>query len=451
MQAVVLLLALVLVLMNSFFVFAEFALVRVRPTRIEQLAQEGNARARLVQAILAHLDEYLSACQVGVTLASLGLGWIGEPAFFHLLAAPLRWLGNWLPAIASDAAVHSVAYTLSFATITFLHIVIGELVPKTLSIAYSEPIALMIAGPFSLFYRLFLPVVRALNGTSARILRGFGVTAVPSGATAHTDEELRMLVQSSANGGYLDETERDILDNVFDFSDRVVRQIMTPRREMVCLYTEDPVSKSLQTAMAAGHTRFPLCDSEKDEVLGMVHIKDLFARAGEIRSLREIMRPLLEVPETLALADVMKRLQRERLQMAIVRDEYGGTAGLVTMEDIVEEIVGDIQDEFDPVEAPEVACLAPDLYDVDGAMQLDDATDQFGFTVEDEYGVDTLGGYIVALLGRQPAVGDQLEIGDYSAEVTAAAGFCVERVRLQRRPAADADAGTASDDAAPAC
>lgn len=425
-----------LVLLNGFFVVAEFALVRVRPTRMEQLAQEGNRRAVLVRSVIQHLDEHLSACQLGVTLTSLGLGWIGEPAFFRLIAEPLRWLGGWVPGLGAEPVIHTLAYALAFATTTFLHIVVGELVPKTLSIVYTEQMALMIAQPFYLFYRLFRPAIRILNGMSSLLLRRFGVEAVFGGAAAHTDEELRMLVHSSAKGGYLDETERDILDNVFDFSERVVRQVMTPRNEMVCLYVEDPLEESLAVARREGYTRFPLCMEEKDTIVGMVHIKDLFARAHEIRDLREIARPVLEVPETVSIAAVMQQMQREHRQMAIVRDEYGGTAGLVTMEDIVEEIVGEINDEFDPVEEPEVARLAPDVYDVDGAMQLSDAVREFGMTVDTEVGVDTLGGYIVTCLGRQPEVGDRVDLGGFTAEVTAAEGFRIERIRLQRSAAA---------------
>lgn len=426
--------ALAIVALNAFFVIAEFAVVRVRPTRMMQLAQEGNRRAAQVARALEHLDAHISACQVGVTLTSLGLGWIGEPAVERLITALLARASHAVSLPAIEVIVRPLAFLIAFSLLTGAHIVLGELVPKTLSIARAEDLALRIIGPFQLFARLFRVPIRLLNLTANGVVRLLGEHAEPDEPAGHTDEELRMLVHSSAQSGYLDETERDLLDSVFDFSDRIVRQAMTPRQDMVVLYVEDPIEESLETARREGYTRFPLCAEEKDNILGVVHIKDLFARAGEITDLREIVRPVLEVPETLPLRDALREMQRRRLQLAVVRDEYGGTAGIITMEDIIEELVGDIADEFDPVTEPEVAELGQGVYDVDGALVLDDVQRRIGIRLPGELGVDTIGGYVLALLGRQPVVGDRVDLGACIAEVTQVEGFRISRLRLMQKP-----------------
>lgn len=433
--------AALLVLLNGFFVLAEFALVRVRPTRIEQLLGEGNRRAAIVKRVLADLDGHLSAVQLGVTIASLGLGWIGEPALSYLIAVPFRWLSQWLPYLDSPVAQHTAAVALSFAIITVLHIVLGELAPKSLAILKPEQMSLLSAGPLHLFYRVFRWAIRVLNGLSAFVLRLFGVTQPQLHELAHTDEELRMLVSASAKGGYLDEDEKEMLDNVFDFSERVAREIMVPRNDMVCLYAEDPIEESLQVAKAEGHTRFPLCHEEKDNVLGLIHIKDLFARQGELADLRQIMRPIMMVPENISVSKLLREFQKNRAQMAILVDEYGGTAGLVTIEDVLEELVGEIQDEFDEVEEPEVEKVAPDTYEVDGALLLEEATEQFGLELDSDPDVDTVGGYVFTVLGRQPEPGDTVELGQYLAEVVETEGFRITRLRLTRRRQEEAGEG----------
>lgn len=422
-----------LVLLNGFFVAAEFAFVKVRATRIEQLVAEGNRRAVRVRQVLDNLDGYLSATQLGITLASLGLGWVGEPAFARLLEVPFRALSTWVPVLRSPVLVHTAAGTVAFAFITLLHVVLGELAPKTLAIVSSEQVALFCARPMQFFFWALRPFIAVLNGTSNLVLGLFGIQPAEAREMAHTDEEIRMLVSASARGGYLDETERVLLDNVLDFADRTAREIMVPRGDMVCLYVEDPIEESLETARKVGHTRFPLVKEEKDNVLGLIHIKDLFARQGQIQDLREIMRPILMVPETISVAKLLKEMQRRRIQMAILVDEYGGTSGLVTIEDILEEIVGEIQDEFDEVEEPEVEKLAPDVYEVDGAMLLEEAQDQFGFSVDNEPDVDTLGGYVFSQLGRQPQVGDRVDLPGYVAEVAETEGFRITRLKLTRK------------------
>lgn len=435
-----LLAALFLVLMNGFFVVAEFAIVRVRSTRIEQLVAEGHTGARVVKRVLDDLDGHLSAVQFGITIASLALGWIGEPALAHLIGVPFQALGQWVPFLSAPATVHTVALVIAFTIITILHIVLGELAPKSLAILQPERMSLLTAAPLNWFYRAFRLVIRLLNGMANLMLRLFGVSQPQLHELAHTDEELRMLVSASAKGGYLDENEREMLDNVFDFSERVAREIMVPRNDMICLYVEEPIEESLRIAKEEGHTRFPLCFEEKDNVLGLVHIKDLFKHLGECKDLRTIMRPMMMVPENISVSKLLREYQKNRAQMAILVDEYGGTAGLITIEDVLEELVGEIQDEFDEIEEPEVEKVAPDTYEVDGALLLEEATEQFGLQLDIEPDVDTLGGYVFTILGRQPEPGDAVEFGRYAAEVVETEGFRITRLRLtRRREEADAD------------
>lgn len=428
--------------MNGFFVAAEFAMVKVRSTRIQQLVDEGNRRARSAQLVINHLDAHLSATQLGITLASLGLGWLGEPAVARLLEGPLGALG------APGWAIHGTAFVIAFMLITVAHIVAGELAPKSLAILQPESVALWTSAPLRLFYRIFYPLIWLLNGMSFALLRLFGISTSVAHEAAHTDEELRMLVSASAQGGYLDETERALLDNVIDFSDRIAREIMVPRGEMVCLYVEDLMDENMKVAKTEGHTRFPLAQEDKDHILGLVHIKDLFARAEDLTDLRDVMRPMLMVPDTISISTLLKEFQRQRAQMAILVDEYGGTAGLVTVEDVLEEIVGEIQDEFDPEEEPEVETISPNVYEVDGAMLLEDAQEQFGFRMEDEPDVDTLGGYLFTVLGRQPEVGDVVPLPGYVAEVVETEGFRISRVRLTRPQDDEGSSGDGQEDPA---
>ncbi len=441
--------ALLLVGLNAFFVAAEFALVRVRATRIEQLAAEGSARAKLVKRVLVDLDGHLSAVQFGITLASLALGWIGEPALAHLIEGPFGFLAQWVPFLNTPAAVHTASSVIAFSIITFLHIVLGELAPKSLAILQAEQMSLVTAPLLNWFYRLGRPVIDLFNGMTSVLLRLFGVTQPQLHELAHTDEELRMLVSASAKGGYLDETEREMLDKVFDFSERVAREIMVPRNDMVCLYVEDPIEESLRLAKEEERTRFPLCFEEKDNVLGLVHIKDLFKYQGACTDLRKIMRPIMMVPENISISKLLKEFQRQRTQMAILVDEYGGTAGLITVEDVLEELVGEIQDEFDEIEEPDVEKVAPDVYEVDGALLLEEVTEEFGLQLDSEADVDTVGGYVFTILGRQPEPGDQVELGPYLGEVVETEGFRITRLRLTRLRVDADNTGDDNDPPAP--
>jgi CBS domain containing-hemolysin-like protein len=430
--ALKLLFALFLVFLNGFFVAAEFAIVKVRPTRIQQLVEEGVKSARTAQMVINNLDEHLSATQFGITLASLGLGWVGEPAIAELLGPPLAFIGRWIPFFNNPAILHVAAVVIGFAVITVLHIVFGELMPKSMGIVSAEKITLWVAGPLRAFYGILRWPIRGLNLLAAGMLRRIGFEPSSQHETAHTDEELRMLLSASHNGGHLAESERDMIDNVFEFSERIARELMVPRNEMICLFVEDPISESIATAMEAGHTRFPLCDGDKDIVLGMIHLRDIFRDYGQLSDLRAIMRPIMMVPETISVSRLLGEFQRKRSQLTILVDEYGGTAGLITLEDLLEEIVGEIQDEFDE-EEPEVKSVGHNTFEVDGSMLLQEAEDELGLTLEELEGVDTIGGYILSMLASKPELGQELLVGTHVIQVIEVDGFRITKVLITPR------------------
>jgi CBS domain containing-hemolysin-like protein len=400
------LLGLLLVALNGFFVAAEFALVKVRPTQLEPL--EGK-RARLARHMLRHLDAYLSATQLGITLASLALGWVGEPAFAWLLHPVLS------PFVAEDSQLfHTISVTVSFLVITVLHIVLGEQAPKTIAIRKAESAALLVALPLYFFYKLTYPAIWLLNHASNRLVRLIGMSPAAEGELLHDEEELRRLLSSSKES-QLSTQKRELLDNIFELSHRVARQIMLPRQDVIYLSTERPLAENLRIARRSGHTRFPLCEGDLDHVIGLLHIKDIFHRERPLTSLTEVAREIAFVPETLELDRLLKRMRTERFHLAAVIDEYGGVSGIVTIEDVIEEIVGSIQDEFD-VEKPELVEKGDGVYQVSGGMLVEDLEEALGVELS-ERDEDTIGGVVLSELGRNPAVGDRVELGPVTIEV----------------------------------
>jgi CBS domain containing-hemolysin-like protein len=392
-----LVIAALMVFINGFFVAAEFALVKVRPTQIQPLADQGDRRAKVARHMIAHLDTYLSATQLGITLSSLALGWLGEPAFAWVLRPGLLQLG------LSEVAIRSTSITLAFFTITILHIVLGELVPKSIAIRKAQGATLWTAVPLYFFYRLTFPAMWLFNATANGVLRLLGIPPVSEHDLGHSEEELRMLLAHSKieHQGQL---KRELLDNVFELSDRIVRQIMVPRADVVFLSLEDDREENLRRARETGHTRFPLCEGDLDAVIGLVHIKDIFRADPQSRPLRDLARPITFVPETLTLDRLLKRLRGERVHLAAVIDEYGGVSGIVTLENVIEEIVGPIQDEFD-AEKPELVKGAENVYVVSGAMLVADLEDELEveFSHRNE---DTIAGIVLSELGRRARPGD---------------------------------------------
>ena len=421
-----LLLGLLLVALNGFFVAAEFALVKVRPTQLDPYVSEGNRRARLARHMLRHLDAYLSASQLGITLASLALGWVGEPAFAWIvrpLVEPIAGAGN-------EQLVHSVSVTVSFLVITILHIVLGEQAPKTIAIRKAEGTSLLISFPLYFFYKVTYPAIWLLNRAANGLLRLIRVAPASEGELAHDEEELRLLL-SSAQGTRLPTEKRELLDNIFELSHRMARQIMLPRQDVVYLSTTRSLAENLRIARRSGHTRFPLCEGDLDHVVGLIHIKDLFRRDRPLTSLKEVAREIAFVPETLTLDRLLQRMRTERFHMAAVIDEYGGVSGIVTLEGVIEEIVGSIQDEFD-VEAPELRARGEGVYEVSGGMLVEDLEDALGIELS-ERDEDTIGGVVLSELGRNPAEGDRIELGPVTIEVLEVQHNRVNTVRVTVR------------------
>lgn len=399
---------LILVMINGFFVATEFSLVKVRKSRIETLAMEGNKAAKSTLKIAKNLNSYLSAIQLGITLASLGLGWIGEPAFAEILMPIFKLFP------VSETVVKSVSAIVGFLMITWLEIVLGELAPKSISIINTEKIAMMTAKPLIMFYKITYPIMFTFNKSTTLVLRLFGIKQVKEHEAAHTDEEIKLLVEESYEHGLIDKTEMTFVDNIFDFSEKTVKEVMIPRTDMECIYVEDSFEEIIETTLKEQMTRYPVCRDSKDNVIGLIHIKDLYKMKieGKENDIEKIMREVKFVPESMSISELLKLMQKDRSQMAIIIDEYGGTAGLVTIEDILEEIVGEIQDEFDEEEGEEIAKHEDGSYTVDGKVILEDINELLDTNIEAE-NIDTIGGWVYSRLSTYPQVNDKIEYENY--------------------------------------
>lgn len=411
-----------LVILNGCFVSAEYALVKVRSNRIETMAEEGSKRAAFASKILRNIDPYLSACQLGITLSSLALGWLGGPAIAQLFKPVFSFLG-W-----GDTVVNGVSVAIAFILVTILHIVLGELAPKTFAIRKAESVTLLSAAPMTFFYKLMYPLIWVLNGLSNSLLRVFGITKATEQDSAHTEEELLLLMHESNKSGLIDNTELALVDNIFEFAETTAREIMIPRTEMICLYKHLSREENLEIANNGMRTRYPICDKDKDHIIGFVHIRDLLRTplGSEV-----VIRPILAVPESIHISDLLKLMQRGKSQIAILIDEYGGTSGLVTLEDIMEEIVGEIQDEFDH-ERPGIEMVNEDEYSVDGLMLIDEINSHFGTHMEmDDY--DTIGGWMYAHLDTiPPQVGQSIQCEDVLLIVEEVDQKRISRIKLMR-------------------
>jgi len=420
-----------LVLLNGFFVAAEFALVKVRETQLAPLIAKGHRRARIANRVLGNLDASLSACQLGITLASLGLGWVGEPVFAALLK-PLMNLLN----VESQAARETIAFVVGFSALTFLHITAGEQAPKWLAIQKPLATSLWVVLPLEWFHRASYPLIWALNHASLWLLRRLGIEPTGEGEQAHTDEELRLLFAASHKRAGGSSLGWDIVLNALDLRRRIAREVMRPRREIVAFDTETTIAECLDIAEKTRYSRFPLCESgDLDKTIGVVHIKDLYAARLKARSgadLRPACRKLIYVPETARLEKLLQLFLERRLHFAIVVDEYGGTVGMVTLENVLEELVGQIQDEFDQ-EKPLLLKKDERTWEVDGALPLHELAELIGEPLQEE-GVTTTSGLVTLRLGGFPNEGDTLTLGPYELRVQTMDGTRVERLKLTRRP-----------------
>ncbi len=430
---------LALVALNGFFVAAEFALVSVRKTRIEQLVAEGKGSAKAVQKALTHLDKYIAATQLGITLASLALGWVGEPALAHLIEGPMDFF---LPGAEAATVSHTIAIIIAFVIITSLHIVLGELAPKTVALQRAEGTAMFVTPPLEVFRLVFRPFIWILNSAGGLVVKIFGLDSTDEHSKVHSVEELEMLVTETRQAGFLDRDEEVLLRRVFDFGDKTARQVMTPRTEVMGVPEKASLTDLINMAADESFTRFPVYRHSLDTIIGVIHVKDLFQllrnglpfdQSQQTFNLTQIMRPVLSVPDTVHVADLLAQMRSRQAHMAVIIDEYGGTAGIVTFEDILEEIVGEVRDEFDTKEGGvqfEVEARPDGTTLVSGLILLQDALERFNLPIhEEELGeYDTLGGYIQGNLGRIPKLGDSLTVGNYKLEVEQMDGMRVDRV-----------------------
>lgn len=418
-----------LVLINGFFVAAEFALVKVRDTQLSPLISKGHTRARIARRVLRNLDASLSACQLGITLASIGLGWIGEPIFSALLE-PLLDAVN----IGSAGVRKTIAAVVGMTVITFLHITAGEQAPKWLAIQKPLPSALFVVRPLSWFYHASYPFIWLLNHASLALLRIFGIEATGGEEQVHSEEELRLLLATSQKHAGAGPLGRNIVLNALDLRHRIVRDVMRPRQEIVSLDTDASITECLDVAEKTRYSRFPLCQGgDLDKTIGVVHFKDLFAmrlRARQGSELAGVTWKLIYVPETAKLEKLLQLFLDRKLHMAIVVDEYGGTVGLVTLENILEELVGQIQDEFDQ-EKPLQKKTGDQSWELSGTLPLHELSELVGEPLSGD-GITTVNGWVTQRLGGFPKSGDMLPIGDFELRVEEMEGVRVARLKLTR-------------------
>ncbi len=430
---------LLLVLANAFFVAAEFAIVKVRASQIELRAQAGSRSARMAQHLIHHLDEYLSATQLGITLASLGLGWVGEPIVGTLIGELATFFGL---RIEPDT-LHQASLIIAFVLITVLHIVLGELAPKSMAIQHPEATSLAVAYPLRYFYVVLKYPIHALNWIAGKSLRAFGIQPITDTGHAHTGEELRLLLEQGKEGGALEESEHELLENVFEFRETIVKEVMVPRTQIVGLDASDPPEELIKIVIEEGYTRMPVYDGSIDDIIGVVYSKDLITllEHHQLIILQDLLRPPYFVPETKLISELMREFQRRKIHLALVVDEFGGTAGLVTMEDILEELVGEIQDEYDE-ESFGVERQEDGSYLINAAMTIDDVNDVIdGFQLPEGEDYTTIAGLVNKWFGHIPEVDETYERDAVRMTVLKTYNRRVMQVRIEDLKPEESDNG----------
>ncbi len=423
-----------LVFANGFFVAAEFSLISVRRSRLDELIGQGNALARVVRHVVDDPDRFIAATQLGITIASLGLGWIGEPALAHLLEP----LFAFLPNLWANVATHSIAAGAAFALITFMHVVLGELAPKSIALQYPEATAFVVARPTMWAENLFRPFIWLLNGAGNLILRLFGLQRPTGHQLVHSVEELKILVHASQEGGILKSQEEEMLVRVFEFSDRAVREVMIPRTDVVAIERTATVDDLLHLFADHRHSRFPVYEGDLDHVVGIVSMKDVLSAMAPGPGLRprtldeaKLIRPAFFVPESRRVGDLLPEMRAAKVHMAIVLDEYGGTAGLVTIEELIEEVVGRVSDEW-VSEPPPVKPVGDDAWEVDALVRVDELNRELALNLPERPEYETVAGLMMWLLGHVPEPGEEAHWEGVSLQAIEMKGPKIERVRLAR-------------------
>lgn len=418
----------VLIILTAFFVASEFAVVKIRMSRIDQLIAEGNKKAIVAKKVTSDLDYYLSACQLGITVTALGLGAIGKPVVARLMYPVFEFLQ------VSDAVASIVSYAIAFILVTFLHVVVGEMAPKTLAIQFSEKMTLLLAPPLYWFGKIMYPFIWALNGTSRVILRAFGVK--PAGhEEVYSEDELKIIMAQSYEGGEINQTKLEYMENVFSFDERATKDIMIPRKELVVLDLNMDYAEIIQLLDSNNYTRYPVTeDGDKDRIVGVVNVKKMLPHivAGRERHLKEFVRTLPIVFEVTPIKEAMLKMQQEQVHMALVVDEYGGTAGILTMEDILEEIVGEIRDEFDTDEVADIQKIGDHEFLVNGRVLLEELEKEIGISFEAHDDIDTIGGWIQYKQGADVKPGDTIQQGEHVWTVVETDNLQIRKVSLKQ-------------------
>ncbi|MCA9049444.1 MAG: HlyC/CorC family transporter [Planctomycetaceae bacterium] len=423
--------ALLLVVINGFFVAAEFALVKVRPGQVDQLVSQGRPFSRSAAWLVARLEPSLSACQLGITMASLALGWVGEPAFAHLMQPVLQSLG-----IQSEAVLHTLAFIIAFTTITALHLVVGEQAPKIFAIRRPEVMLLWCAAPMRLFYVFSYPLLALLNRTTSVLLAQFGLESTGEHGEPVSEAELRLMIRESHRHGHITRAEHSLINAVFEFDDIVCRRIMVPRNDVEYFDLNDSLADFIELARRTRHTRFPVCDGSLDDVRGIIHVKDLVGIAPDSRiSLSALIRPPKKVPENMPVSKLLRHFQATHQLMAFVIDEYGMVIGIVTLENVLEEIIGDVDDEFDERQL-DIVAMGPDTWIVLGSTPIEDVCEELNLAPTDA-DVDTFAGLLMHMGERILNSGEELTVGDFRAEVLETRDDRPYRIRMTRRPSPD--------------
>ncbi len=419
-----------LVVANAFFVAAEFSLISVRKTRIAELVAQGSPGAKAVEKAISNPDRIIAATQLGITISSLGLGWLGEPALAHLIYPVIEWF----PIELREGVSHTISVVLAFSIITFLHVVAGELAPKSIALQNPETTSLFVAGPTLLTERIFKPAIWALNGSGNILLRMFGVKPASGHELVHSVEELRMIVTASTEGGAVEIDESKMLHAVFDFGELVVRQVMIPRTEIIAVEADEPLDRIIQLTSQSTYTKFPVYDDSLDQILGIVHVKDLLSAMqlpdAKTLTARHFLREAIFVPETISVRALLRQFRDKRLHIAIALDEFGGTAGLVTLEDLLEEIVGEVSDPFDAID-PDFQARADGSILIDGLTLIDDVNQQLSLELLDpDY--DTIAGFVLGKLGHIPKKHETVEAQGVRLTVEEMDGLRIAWLALNR-------------------
>ncbi|MGD8520098.1 MAG: hemolysin family protein [Desulfobacterales bacterium] len=413
-----------LVLINGFFVGAEFALVKIRKSRIDEMVNERRPFASTAGWLVERLDASLSACQLGITMASLGLGWIGEPAVAHLIRPLILSIG-----IRSEIVIHGVAFAIAFTAITAFHLVLGEQAPKIAALRRPEPAVLLSAMPLKIFYYLTYPFMAALNSSTAFLLRKAGIEGASEHEIPHSEEEIRALLMQAHIAGELSRSEHRLINAVFEFDELICRRVMLPRADVVFLDVKYSLSEAIDVFQQTKHTRYPVCDGSLDKIVGVVHIKDLIGLSADADfDLNSVIRPPQYVPETMPVRRLLRQFQSTHQHLAFLVDEYGTVSGIVTLENILESIIGPVEDEFDE-EQPEIVSEGPKQYNISGNTSIDAINQRFGLRLE-AHGVDTITGLMMARTDKLLAPGERVELSGATAEVLEVKGPQAIRIRL---------------------